>query len=198
VSYLERIIADRSVDEPAWLAARIGTVGASDAASFSKPESVPLYVRALLKSGNWSGNRYTESGNTWEGRMLRALGIPENAAMIRSTDEPGFTATPDGIEVLPTGEIVLTECKAIHNRIITGPTLAQRRQMWWAQFVVGPEVRRTKFVWQHLDDDGPTHLEPHVLVIERDDDAIARLLTIARPVLDQYRAALQFGREIAA
>ena len=198
MSYLERIIADRSIDETAWKAARIGTVGASDAASFSKLESVDRYVLALLKSGSWSGNGFTESGNTWEGRMLRALGIPATAFTVHSIDEPGFTATPDGVEVLPSGEVVLAECKAIHNRILQRPSLRHLRQVYFAQHVFGPDVRRSKFIWQHLDDDGPTHLEPHVLIIERDQDAIDRLLTIARPVLDKYRRALDFAREIAA
>jgi len=198
LTYLERVIADKDTDEPGWRIARESVIGASDAASFSKPESVDKYILAKLKSGRFSGNQYTEAGNVWERRMLAWAGITPSGLLVHAEDEPGFAATPDGIEVLPSGEIVLVECKAIHGRVVTGPSLAFRRQMWWAQMVFGPEVRRTKFIWQELVEGAPVRLEPHIVIVERDETAITNLRVIGRPVLEGLRAARDFQRELAA
>ncbi len=193
----DRVLAD-STDRQTWLDVRAdGVIGASDAAGFAKFESRDKYVLTKLKSGSFKGNAYTDSGNLWEHRMLDHFGIPRNTLLIASSIERGFAATPDGVEITPTGEIIPAECKAIHGRIVKGPTPAQRRQVWWAQFCLG--AVRTKFIWQELDADWiPRRLEPHILVIDRDDAEIAKLLRIAYPVLRGVRDARAYESELSA
>ncbi len=194
--YLDRVLAD-SADRATWLVGREDVIGASDAAGFAKPESVPLYVRAKLKSGRFTGNRYTESGNLWEPRMLDWFGVPQNTLLIHADGDRDSAATPDGIEVTRSGEVILAECKAIHGRIVKGPSLAFLRQMWWAQYCLG--ATRTKFIWQQLNDDGiPDRLEPHITIVDRDDREISKLLAIARPVLRGVREARAFMKEMEA
>lgn len=194
-AYLDRVLADSS-DRENWLRVRAdGVLGASDAANFAKAESVDLYAVAKLKSGQFRGNRYTESGNLWEPRMLAHFGIPQNTLLIHAEGEPGYAATPDGIEVVPsTGEVILAECKAIHDRIIKGPSRAFLRQMWWAQYCVG--ATRTKFIWQELVDGVPRRLEPHIVIVDRDDAEIRKLLRIAGPVLHKVRLARAYESEM--
>lgn len=187
-------ILDDGTDRDRWLTAREPVLGASDAAGFAKRESVPLYVLAKLKHGRFTGNRYTEAGHEWEPRMLDWFGIPQNTCLVHAEDEPGFAATPDGVQITADGEVILAECKVIHDRIITGPTPAFLRQMWWAQYCFG--ATRTKFMWQELVDGVPRRLEPHIQVIDRDDREINKLLTIARPVLAGVRAAREFEKEL--
>lgn len=186
MSYLDRIVAD-SVDRETWLAARPGIIGASDVAHYSKLESADKYVLAKLGSGKFTGNSWTESGNEWEPIMLGMLGIPRNTLLVHAEGNPQHAATPDGVEVLPDGEIVLTEAKAIHGRIIDGPTIAHLRQMWWAQYCWG--ARRSKFVWQEIQNGQPRRLEPHVVMVDRDDTQIDKLKIIADRVLEGIAAA---------
>lgn len=192
--FADRILAD-SADRPDWLVKRETVIGASDAAKYSKLESVPLYALAKLRP-SWGGNRYTESGNEWEPRMLAHFGIPRNTLLVHALNEPGFAATPDGVEILPSGEVVLSEAKAKHNRVVAGPTPAERRQVWWAQYCWG--AHRTKWIWQELMDGVPRRYEPHIIIIDRDDDEIDKMLRIARPVLDRVRIARAHMKELVA
>ncbi len=193
MSYLDRVLAD-SANRANW--GRESFVGASDAASFAREESVDKYVLAKLRDGQFQGNAYTEAGHLWEPEILDWYGIPHNTLTFHAEDERGFAATPDGIEILPSGELVLAEVKVIHGRIHRGPTPAHLRQVWWAQFVLG--AHRTKYLWRELVDGVPRRLEPHIVIIDRDDAAIAKLLRIARPVLAGVRAARDFERTLAA
>jgi hypothetical protein len=197
MTYIDRIVAD-SADRADWMIKRQPLLGASDAAGFAKIQSVDLYALAKLKSGSFRGNSYTESGNTWEPRMLAHFGIPRNTLLIHSEDEPGFGATPDGIEITPSGEIILAEAKAKHGMVVTKPTPKERRQVAWAQMVFGPDCRRTKFIWQEIVDDAPRRLEPHIQIIDRDDEMIAGLRTIGFLVLDKVRRARDELRSYAA
>jgi len=189
----DRVVAD-SADRDAWMAARVGKIGASDAASFAKVTSIESYVRAKLMPTRFEGNVYTANGNTWEPTLTGFAHVPHNTKMFRSVDVPEFVATPDGLKVTPSGQLVLSECK-IKHKPVKGPTPAEYRQVYWAQSVCGAEA--TAFVWLTLDPETnqPTTLEPQVLIIERDQAAIDRLLTIARPVLDAMKRAADFERE---
>jgi hypothetical protein len=197
MTYLDRIVAD-SKNRPDWLLKREGLFGASDASSWAKEASVDLYALAKLKSGSFKGNSYTESGNTWEPRMLAWFGIEQNTLLIHAEGEPFWGATPDGIEVTSTGEIILAEAKAKHGIVVTGPTPKERRQVAWAQMVFGPDCRRTKFIWQEIVDDAPRRLEPHIQIIDRDDVLIAGLRKIGFLVYDQVSRARDELRSYAA
>lgn len=193
-NHLERILADRSIDEPGWFLARQPVIGGSDAAKLSKLESVPLYLAAKLRDGQWNGNAYTRHGRDLEDALLQWAGVPRNEALFHHPDEPGFAATPDGIQVV--GErLILAEVKTTNKPFKTIP-LRYLRQVWWTQFVLGAE--QTKFIWDVHEGFVSVDLEPHIQIIDRDEQQIAQLLTIATPLLAALRAALAFEQEIAA
>lgn len=192
MTYLDRVLAD-SDNRTAWLEARRDRITASDAATFAKPESLPLYLRAKLRDNDWAGNAYTAHGSTVEHGLLAYAGFPRNTLLIHAEGEDGFAATPDGIQVTPDGKVELAEAKTTNKPFRTIP-LRYRRQVWWAQYVVGAE--RTKFIWDEHRGFDPIALEPRWEWIDRDDDEIRKLLAIARPLLDELRKALAFAREL--
>lgn len=201
MSYLDRLIVDGSNREE-WSEARRPRIGASDAAKFSKADSVDLYVAAKLSTRPFTGNSYTESGHRWEPLMLAYAGIPGNQGLYRSVDEDGFAATPDGID--PTGRFRLAECKAKHGKVVAGPNLSEWRQLAW-QFVVFPEAEEIEFLWVELVDGEirkALNGQPRNLTVKRDDpkilDLTARILPIAHEVLPRLRAALELEKELTA
>jgi len=194
MSYLDRIL-DPGTDRESWQVARRPVIGASDAANFAKLESVPRYILAKLRP-DFAGNAYTRSGHEWEPRILDWFGVPQNTALIHAEDEKGFASTPDGIEQLPNGDLVLSQVKVFHDTIHTKISPAHRRQMWWEQYTVGASV--TKYMWVELVDGVPRRLEPHIVLFERDDLEIQKLLRIARPVLNGVLAARAYEKELTA
>jgi hypothetical protein len=194
VDVLHRVIAD-SRNEPEWLAARVGKIGASDAAAYAKLESVEKYARAKLNT-TFTGNRATALGHQWEAAALAAAGWEQNTLMFADANEPAFAATPDGIRPAPGGLIPeLAEMKLTKHPKARIPA-THRRQMWWAQMVCGAE--RTMYLEMPYDDDGhPIGLEPNVVWFDRDEQQIALLLEIAYPVLRILRAADEMKKEFS-
>lgn len=200
MSYLDRILDD-GTDRERWLAARANCViGASDAAGYVKPESVDKYVAAKLKASGFHGNAFTEAGHEWEPRLLAAVGVEQSTLLIHSPAEPGFAATPDGLTVTPAG-IILGEAKIKHNKIVSGPTAKEFRQVAWQMFCVGWEdVLHTEFVWGELVNGELRNgaIEPKRLRIFPADveHLLPPMIDIATPVLARLRAARQFEREM--
>lgn len=186
----DRVVAD-SVDPAAWHHARIGKLGASDAAGFAKVESVERYVRAKLMPNRFEGNQYTRAGHTWEPSLMTYAGLDHNTRMFRHESIPEFVATPDGVKITPTGQVILGEAKVKHKPT-KGPNPAELRQVAWAQFVC--DAVATIWVWLEVEPvtGEPTDLEPQKLIITRDDDRIRDLVTIANPVLAAMRSAASF------
>jgi hypothetical protein len=196
-----RVVAD-SADREFWTLVRSTGLGASDAAAFAKLESVELYVRAKLKERTkpFLGNAYTETGNRWEEPALASAGFKRNTLMFRSHDNEGFLATPDGLK-LRDGQLVLAEAKTLLVRDFdpdvwepkAPPT--HRRQIAWAQYVLG--AASTDYIVLPYDEQHrPLLMLPVVVQIPRDDELIARLITIATPVLAAMKAAADFERTL--
>lgn len=194
MSWRDRILAD-SVLRDEWRAARAHVIGGSDAAGLSKLESLPLYLASKLSSDIWQGNAFTAHGNQMEPGLLGYAGFEQNTFLVHAEGEPGFAATPDGIRELADGTLELAEVKTTNKPFKTIP-LRYRRQVWWAQYVLGAE--RTKFIWLEHDDFELSSIDPHVVTIDRDEDQIQHMLNIATPLLAAMRAALQFEQETAA
>lgn len=196
MTWRDRIL-DAGTDRERWALARRKVIGASDAKSLSKPESVDKYLLAKLKDdGSFHGNAATAQGHRWEPMMLAWAGVDENKALIHSPLEIGFAATPDGV-----GDVI-AECKAKHNRIVTGPTLPEKRQIAW-QFLCLPEFDRLQWIWMEIDERGePFHDEPKYVEFRRDDPELVTLtqlmLPIATDLLARLRAARAFEQELNA
>lgn len=201
LSYLDRVL-DNGADRDKWLGARQWIIGASDAAKLAKLESVDSYFDAKVKPSTFGGTEKTESGNTWEPLMLTWAKIAENKALIHAPGVPGFAATPDGIGVRD-GMLTLAECKAKHDKIVTGPSVGEWRQLSW-QLLCVPEAEAVEFIWVELvrDDRDEYQIrkvnneEPKSLLIPRDDPKIiavtAQILPIAEALLVRLNEAREF------
>ncbi len=191
-----RALADAK-DREAWLRARSTPprIGGSDAANYSKLESVPSYIRQKLTDG-FDGNAYTRHGNDREPHMLRAYGFEQNTIMFRAIPTSRHVATPDGIMVRPDGSLVLAQCKALDHdpRTRNGLPPKYLRQCWWEQHVLG--AARTLFIWEVHRDYRPIDFEPESIWIDRDDTEIAKLVTISNAVLRGVDAAADFTRQL--
>lgn len=195
MNYLDRILDDGS-DRDHWLQARRDVIGASDAAKLARASSVDKYLLGKLRDDQFHGNHYTEQGHRWEPMMLAWAGVPANKALIHAPGERGFAATLDGI-----GE-VLAECKVKHNRVVTGPTLGEFRQVAF-QFHCLPEFDTLHWLWMEVDEAGdPFREEPKQLILHRGDRNIveitASILPIAADLLARLRASRQLEKEIAS
>jgi hypothetical protein len=189
----DRVIADSS-NPDAWHAARVGRIGASDAAKFSKLESAELYARAKLNT-SFTGNASTALGHQWEVAALAAAGWGQNTFMFVDATEDGFMATPDGLRWVD-GLPVLAEMKLTSKPKRTIP-LGHKRQMWWQQMVCG--AQQTAYMEMPYDEDGhPIGLEPNLTWFDRDDSEIQKLLVIAHPVLRILRATLSMQKDFSS
>ncbi len=191
----------------AWAKARSHAIGGSDAASFAKIESAPLYLRAKMYNP-FGGNGYTKHGNDREPHMLAALHREQNFTLFRSPGNPRHVATPDGIKLGADGSVLLVQCKTVLQKTKNGIPVEPftsakgdrvippdyRRQMFWEQYVMGAE--QTVFAWEEHIDGRPTTPEPDTLILERDDFEISKLITIADLVLAGMDAAAQFEKEM--
>lgn len=183
---MKRAIADaRERDE--WLEAREGRIGASDAASFSKFESIQKYARAKMMP-QWGGGAYSHWGHEREPVILETVGYEQNHKMYRSHDSEFFVATPDGIDA---DRLRLAQVKTTLHGFKTIPPKYQR-QMWWEQFVMGPDWRVTDFIYEvntEINGEFTPAFAPVVIPFERDDEAIEKLVVIATAVLASVNEA---------
>lgn len=199
----DRVIDD-GADRDSWIAARSFRIGASDAAKFAKIESADKYADAKLKPRSFFGNEKTENGHTWEDGLTMECGVPPSKALIGAPGNDGFAATPDGLLELPDGSLRLAEAKVKHNKIVTGPSVGEWRQLAW-QFVCLPEAVETYFIWAEV-----VQNERGDWVLRR--DGVKRLLVpfdhpkiiaarelivpIAHQVLERLQAAHEFERSL--
>lgn len=200
MGYLDRILND-GTDKQAWLAARDGGIGASTAKMFAKVESVDKYVAALIKPSSGFVGELMESGNRWEPMILAYLNVPQNLALFHAPDEPGFRATPDGID--PGDPFTLAEVKARHGVIKPNPDAGEWRQLAW-QLCVFPEAVRVLFGTATLlrGEDGKWEVRENGysrLEVARDHPKIiaatAQIVPIAHKVMAALGAAQQAMKE---
>lgn len=205
MSYLDRVLADgTSRDE--WKVARFPVIGASDAKILAKRESVGLYLAGKLKRDVFTGNVFTDNGYRWEPIILGWAGYQHNQSLFHAPDEPGFAATPDGIQDLSDERVALAECKVKHvtaDKRTKGPTLGEWRQLAW-QFRVFPEAEWIDWCCADVDKNGDQEDliddEPWALRVMRDNPKIVDLQQqiepIARELLTRLRMALEFEKEL--
>lgn len=206
MSYLDRMLSDGSNREQ-WKTARFPVIGASDAKTLAKRESVHLYLASKLRREVFTGNVFTDNGYRWEPIVLGWGGYEHNEALFHSPDEPGFAATPDGIRDLGNGMLALAECKVKHvtlDKRCKGPTLAEWRQLAW-QFRVLPEAEYIDWCCAEVDKNGDQEDliddEPWALRVHKDDPKIVDLQHQIEPIavdlLSRLRAALELEKELS-
>ncbi|WP_353988778.1 YqaJ viral recombinase family protein [Ruicaihuangia caeni] len=184
--HLARILA-RSSDRVAWLRARARGVTATDVARFSSERALQSVVRDKRYGTGFAGNAYTDHGRQREpeiARWVRAeYGIVPSDALFHASNSPLHLATPDGIAVRGGGALELAEIKTTTTAWKSIPR-SYLRQVWWQQYVLGAE--RTLVVWEQHDDFVPVG-DPRCRWVERDEDEIYRLVTMADRLLELLR-----------
>jgi hypothetical protein len=190
--YMTRVLAD-SRDRPKWLAARVGKVGGSDAGSYARVASVPLYVKQK-RAEIFQGNAYTQHGNAREARMLRAFNLEQNTLLFHAEDNPRHVSTPDAVRRASSGDLILGEAKTTTKDFLKVPP-NYFRQCQWNMHVLGAD--RLLFVWEVHKNFHAVYPEPSSMWVYRDDDVISTLITIADLVLAGIDQADQFRQELS-
>lgn len=181
-----RIVAD-STDRVAWLRARSRGITATDAARLATERSVHAVIRDKRYGSSFGGNAFTDHGSQREPEIARwvqqAHGITPSTALFHASSNRAHLATPDGISVVG-DTIVLAEIKTTSAPWRTIPR-SYLRQVWWQQYVLGAE--RTLLVWEQHDNFVPVGAEPKSRWIDRDENEIHMLVSLADRVLHELR-----------
>lgn len=181
----QRIVADAG-DRVAWLRARSQGVTATDAAKLASRASVRSAAWEKLNGSprNFGGSRFTDHGRTREPVIAdwvrRVHGIEPSTLLFHAASDKRHLATPDGLRVATDGTPELCEIKTT-SRPWRGIPRGYLRQVWWQQYVLGAE--RTLVVWEQHEDFVPVAVEPRCRWVDRDDDQIAILVTLANELL---------------
>lgn len=187
---LGRTLAD-SAERESWLTVHDKVIGSSTAGKFAKRESVETYVRQILEPRTFHGNASTESGNRWEPMLLAWADAESNSLLVHHPDNERFGATVDGTRRVG-DELVIVETKAKHNKVVTGPTPYEIRQLAWQMFVV-PEASHAEWVWGELiDRDGEWVLrrDPQTLIFHREHPVIVAATSLIVPIAHDVLSAL--------
>jgi hypothetical protein len=190
---LDRTLAD-SADRESWLQVHDRVIGSSTAGKFAKPGSVETYVRQILQPRSFSGNETTRSGNDWEPALLGAVGARPNSLFIHHPDNRRFGATIDGTKPFGDG-FAIVETKTKHDRIVTGPTPYEVRQLAWQMFCV-PEAAHAEWVWGEVVRDPASPVgwrlrrPPQIVTFCRDDPQIVAATELIVPIAHAVLAAL--------
>jgi len=193
-NYLDRIVAS-SDDRDAWLTARNNGVTATNAGKLASLDSIESILKSKFFDG-FTGNPATEWGLEREPYLVQWANFDQNKYLFRAESNPRFMATPDGIryfENTAQRELELCQVKTTGKPMKSIPA-HYRRQIQWEMFVMG--AARCYFVWEEHDNFVPTHLEPKLEIIERDDEAIASLVKLASVLLTQLDGAIAFEKEM--
>ena len=193
LTVLDRTLAD-SADRESWLGVHDKVIGSSTAGKFAKPSSVETYVRQILEPRTFTGNETTRSGNDWEPALLAAVGARPNSLFIHHPDNRRFAATIDGTKALG-DRFAIVETKTKHNRVVTGPTPYEIRQLAWQMFCI-PEAVHAEWVWGEVvrDEHSPVgwRLRRPVqsLTFRRDSPEIVAATNLIVPIAHAVLAAL--------
>ena len=182
-SLTNRVVTD-GTNHDAWMHARSRGITATDVAKLSTPRSIETAAQAKLFGTGFSGNAFTDHGRAREPEIAawvqREHGILPSHALFHSELDIRHLATPDGVVQRENGSIELAEIKTTNKVWRTIPR-NYLRQVWWQQYVLGAE--RTLMVWERHENFVPVG-EPEFRWVDRDENEIARLVTLASQLID--------------
>jgi len=195
-----RVVAD-STDRVAWLRARSQGVTATDAAKLATRASVKstAYEKLHGSPRSFGGSRYTDHGREREPVIAawaeRTHGMSHSSLLYHAASDRRHLATPDGLRIAAGGTLELCEIKTTSKPWRAVPR-SYLRQVWWQQYVLGAE--RTLIVWEQHEDFVPVAAEPLCRWVDRDDDQIAILVSLADELLAALRPAQAPAQEARA
>lgn len=180
----DRFLASKALGYEAWLEVRRGGVTATQVAKAgSGPGGFEQAVSDYSADFIEQDNPYMQFGRVWETPISLFLkehyGIMPNEWLIAHGEQSHHRATPDGLSI---GHEQISEVKT------TGKDwnperlpIQYRRQVQWQLHVTGAES--CVFAWMLREErDGmllPGWFEPKVVVLQRDQEMIAELISTA-------------------
>ncbi len=178
----DRIVADGR-DRVTWLRARSRGVTGTDAAQLAGLGSVDRVARDKVHGSGFTGNAFTDHGRRREPELAawadRVYGMTASSALFHAPTRRDHLATPDGLRE-QAGRVELCEIKTTSSVWRSIPR-SYLRQVWWQQYVLGAE--RTLVVWERHENFVPVADEPECRWVDRDDQQIAQLITLADHLL---------------
>lgn len=182
----DRFIA-RSSDREAWLAARRGAVTATEVALAATPSGFAEALERRRNPVEIVPNDAMRFGSESEAEIMRHAhrfhDILPNDWLIAHRDEPRFMSTPDGLSL---DHRRIAECKT-GSKIPKSIPRQHRDQMFWQMATTDAVGGRYLFNQRVPDDNGWYFLgliEPITFWLDRDDDRIAELTTVAYNLLE--------------
>lgn len=188
---LNKRIRASSENRDEWLAARNSGVTATNAGKLASIESIDSILKSKFFDG-FTGNPATDWGLEREPFLLEWAGFEQNKNLYHAEDELRFMATPDGIR-FHNNEIVLCQVKTTGKSFKKIPA-HYYRQVQWEMYVMG--AARCHYVVEEHKDFVPVSLEPKLEIIERNDEVIASLKTLAYALLARLDEANAFEKEM--
>ena len=188
-SHRDRLVADGR-DRASWLRARSRGVTGTDAAQLASARSVDRVVRDKIRGSGFTGNAFTDHGRRREPELAgwagRVYGMTASSALFHAPARRDHLATPDGLRERD-GRLELCEIKTTNSLWRSIPR-SYLRQVWWQQYVLGAE--RTLVVWEQHENFVPVADEPQCRWVDRDDEQIAQLVTLADLLLLGMRSLM--------
>lgn len=193
----DRAVADKAVDEEAWLSARRTGVTATEVSKLaqgSKSYALSLIREKTTGERTFFGNQYTDWGLAREEVLVETILKPEgfvgSDVLYHADGNTRHLATPDGIYSRD-GFLMLAEIKT--SKYDLDPELEHFAkttyydQMQWQMYVGGDEVTEMLFVWEQHNDEWPTPspFEAGKAWVDRDQKRIEELIVIADEFLEQ-------------
>jgi putative phage-type endonuclease len=179
-----RFVASKALSQERWLSARREGVTATQVSrAASGPGGFEQAVEDYNADFVEQDNPYMAFGRAWEGPIAMHLkdefGVMPNDWLIRHHYHRHHLATPDGLTL---GHNAISEIKTTGKDWNPERIPVQyRRQVQWQLHVTGAEF--SWFAWLLREErDGafmPAWFEPKVIVVERDEEMISELVTVA-------------------
>jgi len=190
----ERAIADKNVDESAWLEARRTGVTATEVRDLAKGgTSVRDKLIESKRTGkrDFFGNKYTEWGLEREPILVETMLKPEgffgSDVLYHAQENKRHLATPDAL-YLSDGIVLVGEIKTGKGELAPGSAgfiaNGYYDQMQFQMYVVGDDCMECLYVWEQHEDFVPKPAQKEW--IKRDQARINELVAIA----DEFLAAL--------
>jgi hypothetical protein len=197
----DRVVADKRVDEAAWLSARRGGVTATEVAKLAKGSAgYSAGLVAEKKSGKrtFFGNKYTDWGLAREevlvNSTLKFEGFVGTDTLFHAAENRRHLATPDGLYTSD-GSLFTAEIKTGKHDLTPGSDFFEgsgyRDQIQWQMYVCG--VDSALYVWEQHDDVWRLNADSDVLEptpflacqewLGRDQKRIDELILIANDFL---------------
>lgn len=151
-----RQLANDKIDKPHWLRTRLTGCTATEAKVLhtGSTRDKSDVVKKKIEGDDFTGNQYTDWGNTREPFLLRRAGATEYGWLVHAEGKPRHMATPDGL--LPTWDgFAVVECKTSKYEIpMDSPKFVDYGYMWqilWQMYCAGTD--EAVYVWEQHDDD---------------------------------------------